>query len=218
MSSTEAKESVMARNTGPSCRLCRREGAKLFLKGPRCVTDKCAISRRDYAPGQHGQIRKKESNYGLQMREKQKVKRIYGVLERQFKHYFHIAERSKEVTGIMLLQLLERRLDNVIFRMNLGNSRSEARQLVQHGRVYVNGNRVDIPSYTVKLGEEVSVKASEKLMKALKERFEILKDRPTAKWLEVDGQSLKAKVTAIPTKEDVGFPIQEQLIVELYSK
>jgi len=208
----------MARNTGPSCRLCRREGAKLFLKGPRCVTDKCAISRRDYAPGQHGQIRKKESNYGLQMREKQKVKRIYGVLERQFKHYFHIAERSKEVTGIMLLQLLERRLDNVIFRMNLGNSRSEARQLVQHGRVYVNGNRVDIPSYTVKLGEEVSVKASEKLMKALKERFEILKDRPTAKWLEVDGQSLKAKVTAIPTKEDVGFPIQEQLIVELYSK
>ncbi|MCX5678300.1 MAG: 30S ribosomal protein S4 [Candidatus Omnitrophica bacterium] len=208
----------MARNTGPSCRLCRREGAKLFLKGSRCVTDKCAISRREYAPGQHGQIRKKESNYGLQMREKQKVKRIYGVLERQFRHYFQIAERSKEVTGIMLLQLLERRLDNVIYRMNLGNSRAEARQLVQHGRVYVNGKRVDIPAYTVKLGEEISVKVSEKLTKALNERVEILKDRPTAKWLEVDDKALKAKVTAIPTKEDVGFPIQEQLIVELYSK
>lgn len=208
----------MARNTGPSCRLCRREGAKLFLKGSRCVTDKCAISRREYAPGQHGQIRKKESNYGLQMREKQKVKRIYGVLERQFRHYFRTAERSKEVTGIMLLQLLERRLDNVIFRMNLGNSRAEARQLVQHGRVYVNGKRVDIPSYTVKLGDDISVKVTEKLTKALKERVEVLKDRPTAKWLEVDGKALKAKVTAIPTKEDVGFPIQEQLIVELYSK
>lgn len=208
----------MARNTGPSCRLCRREGAKLFLKGSRCVSDKCAISRREYAPGQHGQIRKKESNYGLQMREKQKVKRIYGVLERQFRHYFQIAERSKEVTGIMLLQLLERRLDNVVYRMNLGNSRAEARQLVQHGRVYVNGKRVDIPAYTVKLGDDISVKVSEKLTKALGERVEILKDRPTAKWLEVDGKALKAKVTAIPTKEDVGFPIQEQLIVELYSK
>jgi small subunit ribosomal protein S4 len=152
------------------------------------------------------------------MREKQKVKRIYGVLERQFRHYFQIAERSKEVTGIMLLQLLERRLDNVIYRMNLGNSRAEARQLVQHGRVYVNGKRVDIPAYTVKLGEEISVKVSEKLTKALGDRVEILKDRPTAKWLEVDGKALNAKVTAIPTKEDVGFPIQEQLIVELYSK
>ncbi len=208
----------MARNTGPSCRLCRREGSKLFLKGSRCVTDKCAISRREYAPGQHGQIRKKDTNYGLQMREKQKVKRIYGVLERQFRHYFQIAERSKEVTGIMLLQLLERRLDNVIFRMNLGNSRSEARQLVQHGRVYVNGKRLDIPSYTVKLGEEVSVKVSEKLGKALKDRFEVLKDRPIAKWLDVDKDSLKGRVTAMPTKDDVGFPIQEQLIVELYSK
>ncbi len=208
----------MARNTGPSCRLCRREGAKLFLKGSRCVTDKCAISRREYAPGQHGQARKKESNYGLQMREKQKVKRIYGVLERQFRHYFQIAERSKEVTGIMLLQLLERRLDNVIFKMNLGNSRAEARQLVQHGRVYVNGKRLDIPSYTVKLGEEISVKVSEKHTKALNERVEVLKDRPTAKWLEVDGKALKAKVTAMPTKEDVVFQIQAQLIVEWYSK
>ncbi len=210
----------MARDTGPSCRLCRREGNKLFLKGTRCMTEKCAYNRRSFVPGQHGQtqMRKKESNYGVQLREKQKVKRIYGVLERQFRHYFRIAERSKAVTGVMLLQLLERRLDNVIFRMNLANSRAEARQLVQHGLICVNNKRLDIPAYTVKLGEEVSVKVKEKAAKVLKERFESLKDRPVPKWLEVDIQGLKAKVTAMPTKEDVGFPIQEQLIVELYSK
>jgi len=208
----------MARNVGPSCRLCRREGAKLFLKGSRCVTEKCAATRRGTAPGQHGQLRKKESNYGVQLREKQKVKRIYGVLERQFRHYFQIAERSKGVTGIMLLQLLERRLDNVIFRMNLANSRSEARQIVQHGLVYVNNKRVDIPSYTVKLGEDVVVKVKDSAAKAIRERFESLKDRALPKWMEVDGANLKAKITAMPTKEDVGFPIQEQLIVELYSK
>lgn len=208
----------MARNTGPSCRLCRREGAKLFLKGSRCVSDKCGITKRDFAPGQHGQIRKKDSNYGLQMREKQKVKRIYGVLERQFRHYFQIAERSKAVTGVMLLQLLERRLDNVIFRINLANSRAEARQLVQHGFVYVNGHRVDVPAYTVKLGEEVSVKVKEPMAKRLSETLEILKDRAIPKWLDTDPKNLKCKIAAMPTKEDVGFPIQEQLIVELYSK
>ena len=208
----------MARNTGPSCRLCRREGMKLFLKGSRCMGEKCAISRRDYAPGQHGQIRKKESNYGLQLREKQKVKRIYGVLERQFKHYFRIAERSKGVTGIMLLQLLERRMDNIIFRMNLANSRSEARQIVQHGFAYVNNKRVDIPSYTAKVGDEISVKTKEARAAKIKETFEALKDRMIPKWLEVDGQNLKAKIVNQPSKEDVGFPIQEQLIVELYSK
>ena len=209
----------MARNVGPSCRLCRREGIKLFLKGSRCMTEKCAASKRGTPPGQHGQMRtKKVSNYGLQLREKQKVKRIYGVLERQFRHYFRIAERSKGVTGIMLLQLLERRLDNVIFRLNLANSRSEARQIVQHGLVCINSKRVDIPSYTVKLGEEVSVKVKDAQVKVLRERFESLKDRALPKWLEVDIQNLKAKVTAMPTKEDVGFPIQEQLIVELYSK
>ena len=208
----------MARNTGPSCRLCRREGIKLFLKGSRCVTEKCGVARRDFAPGQHGQLRKKESNYGLQLREKQKVKRIYGVLEKQFKHYFRIAERSKGVTGLTLLQLLERRLDNVVFRMNFAGSRSEARQLVGHGMVYVNGKRLDIPSYTVKLGEEVSIKAKELPAKRLAETFEAFKDRAIPKWLEVDAKNLKAKVTNIPTKEDVGFPIQEQLIVELYSK
>jgi len=208
----------MARNTGPSCRLCRREGIKLFLKGSRCVTEKCAVARRDFAPGQHGQLRKKESNYGLQLREKQKVKRIYGVLEKQFKHYFRTAERSKGVTGLTLLQLLERRLDNVVFRMNFAGSRSEARQLVQHGMVYVNGKRLDIPSYTVKVGEEVSIKAKELPAKRLAETFEAFKDRAIPKWLEVDAKNLKAKVTNMPTKEDVGFPIQEQLIVELYSK
>lgn len=208
----------MARDTGPSCRLCRREGIKLFLKGSRCMTEKCAATRRSYAPGQHGQIRKKESNYGLQLREKQKVKRIYGVLEKQFRHYFEMAERSKGVTGITLLQLLERRLDNIVFRMNLANSRAEGRELVSHGFVYVNSKRVDIPSYTVKLGEEVSIKGKDGLKKQLQETAEALKDRPTPKWLDVNVKEFKCKITAMPAKEDIGFPIQEQLIVELYSK
>lgn len=208
----------MARNIRPSCRLCRREGIKLFLKGSRCNTDKCSITRRSFAPGQHGQMRKKESNYGTQLREKQKVKRIYGVLEKQFRHYFRIAERAKGVTGITLLQLLERRLDNVIFRMNIASSRSEARQLVGHGFVYVNNKRVDIPSYTVRVGEEVQVKAKEPVVKRLKEAKEELKDRAIPKWIDADAAELKAKITAMPTKDDVGFPIQEQLIVELYSK
>lgn len=211
----------MARYTGPACRLCRREGQKLFLKGTRCMTGKCAISRRAFVPGQHGQsqMRKKESNYGTQLREKQKVKRIYGLLEAQFRHYFKIAARSKGVTGIMLLQLLERRLDNVVFRMNLATSRSEAREIVQHGFVYVNDKRVDIPSYTVKVGEGISVKPKkESMIKMLKERRELLTDRLIPKWLEVDKNEFKAKIVAVPTKEDIGFPIQEQLIVELYSK
>ena len=208
----------MARNTGPVCRLCRREGVKLFLKGSRCNGEKCGITRRDFAPGQHGQARKKESNYGVQLREKQKVKRIYGVLERQFKHYFRMAERSKGVTGVTLLQLLERRLDNVIYRMNFANSRAEARQIVQHGLVRVNGRRVDIPAYVVKMGQEVSVKMKEPALKRIGETFEALKVRTIPKWIEVDAKNFKCKITATPTKEDVGFPIQEQLIVELYSK
>lgn len=211
----------MARYTGPVCRLCRREGIKLFLKGTRCTTEKCAVSRRTFAPGQHGQgqMRKKESNYGLQLREKQKVKRMYGLLEAQFRHYFDIAARAKGATGIMLLQLLERRLDNVIFRMNLATSRSEAREMVHHGSVYVNNKRVDIPSYTVKLGDEILLKVKkEPAIKRLKERRESLTDRLVPKWLELDKNEFKAKVIAVPTKEDIGFPIQEQLIVELYSK
>jgi small subunit ribosomal protein S4 len=193
----------------------------MFLKGTRCSTEKCAVSRRDFAPGQHGanQMRKKESNYGTQLREKQKVKRLYGLLEAQFRHYFRIAAKSKGVTGSMLLQLLERRLDNVVFRMNLATSRAEARQIVQHGFVYVNGKRVDIPSYTVKVGNVITVKTKkEPQAKALKERRESLTDRIIPKWLEVDKEEFKAKVVDVPKKEDIGFPIQEQLIVELYSK
>ncbi|MBN1526952.1 MAG: 30S ribosomal protein S4 [Candidatus Omnitrophica bacterium] len=208
----------MARNIGPSCRLCRREGVKLFLKGARCQTDKCSVSRRDFAPGQHGLIRKKESNYGTQLREKQKVKRIYGLLEKQFRHYFRIASRAKGVTGITLLQLLERRLDNIVFRMNLANSRSEARQIVQHGLVYVNGRRLDIPSYTAKVGDEIAVKGKAPMMKRLKETNETLKDRLIPKWLGFDPKTLTCKIAQMPTKDDVGFPIKEQLIVELYSK
>ncbi|MDO8524970.1 MAG: 30S ribosomal protein S4 [Candidatus Omnitrophota bacterium] len=208
----------MARNTGPSCRLCRREGIKLFLKGSRCNGEKCGVARRPFAPGQHGQVRKKESNYGTQLREKQKVKRIYGVLERQFKHYFRSAERSKGVTGLTLLQLLERRLDNVVFRMNFANSRAEARQIVQHGLVLINGKRVDIPAYVVRMGQEVSIKVKEPRSKKLTETFEALKGRAIPKWIEVDQKNFKCKITAMPNKQDVGFPIQEQLIVELYSK
>ena len=209
----------MARYTQAVCRLCRREKQKLFLKGTKCTTEKCPVSRRAFPPGQHGQVRKKESNYGLQLREKQKVKRMYGVLEKQFRHYFKIAERSKGVTGLKLLELLERRLDNVVFRMNLAGSRSEARQSVQHGLVYVNNKRLDIPAYTVKLGEDISIKTKrEPMLKRLKENQETFKDRAVPKWLQVTPEEFKAKVVAMPTKEDVGFPIQEQLIVELYSK
>jgi small subunit ribosomal protein S4 len=211
----------MARYTDASCRLCRREKQKLFLKGSKCTTDKCAVSKRAFPPGQHGatQIRKKESNYGVQLREKQKVKRLYGLLERQFKHYFRIAEKAKGVTGLTLLQLLERRLDNVIFRMNLASSRAEARQSVQHGLVYVNDKRVDIPSYTVSLGDEITLKTKrDTFVKKVKETQETFKDRAVPKWLQVVPNEFRSKVVAMPTKEDVGFPIQEQLIVELYSK
>ena len=208
----------MARYTGPSCRLCRAEGQKLFLKGTKCATDKCPVAKRQVAPGQHGRLRKKESNYGIQLREKQKVKRIYGMLEKQFRHFFRIAERSKGVTGITLLQLLERRLDSVVFRMLCASSRSSARQMVQHGSIYVNSKRVDIPSCIVKIGDTIELRGKGARVKAIKELRESLKDRMIPKWLEVALEGLKAKVVALPTKEDVGFPIQEQLIVELYSK
>ena len=208
----------MARYTGPSCRLCRADGMKLFLKGAKCTTDKCPVAKRQVAPGQHGRLRKKESNYGLQLREKQRVKRIYGMLEKQFRHFFAIAERSKGVTGLTLLELLERRLDNVLFRLCYATSRNQARQIVKHGSVYVNSRRVDIPSYLVKPGDALEVKGKEAKLKAIKETREELKDRAIPKWLEPEAENLRCKVTALPTKEDVGFPIQEQLIVELYSK
>lgn len=208
----------MARYTGSSCRLCRREGEKLFLKGTRCFTEKCAASKRSYPPGQHGQGRQKLSNYGIQLREKQKVKRIYGVLERQFRKYFKIASKSKGVTGKVLLQLLERRLDNVIFRTGVALSRNQARQFVRHNMVFVNSRRVNIPSFLVDKDSSVEVKVKEKPLAKIKDNLEISKDRTVPAWLDFDRNKLTAKVLRLPEKDDIQQPIQEQLIVELYSK
>ena len=211
----------MARYTDAVCRLCRRQGEKLFLKGTRCTTEKCAVTKRAYPPGQHGQggkRRSKLSNYGLQLKEKQKVKRIYGVLEKQFRRYFQVASKSKGVTGKVLLQLLERRLDNVVFRMGLGLSRAQARQIVRHNLIAVNARRVNIPSFLVAEGDVVQVKAKEKAQKKLKENLEVAKDRTVPSWLEYNSADLSAKVIRLPGKEDIQQTIQEQLIVELYSK
>ncbi len=209
----------MAKYLGPSCRLCRREGIKLFLKGTRCNTEKCGVARRAFPPGQHGQGRAaKLSNYGLQLREKQKVKRIYGVLERQFRRYFAIASRSKGVTGKVLLQELERRIDNVLFRLMMATSHMQARQIVRHGSVYVNARRVNIPSYPVKQGDVVEIKGSEGVKKAIRLNIEQSKDRGTPAWLETDVENLKGRVLRLPDRDDIQMPIQEQLIVELYSK
>jgi small subunit ribosomal protein S4 len=208
----------MGRYTGPVCRLCRREGEKLFLKGTKCFTEKCPMAKRAYAPGQHGQRRVKFSNYGLQLREKQKVKRIYGVLERQFRRYFDIAAKTKGVTGKILLQLLERRLDNVIFRLGLAGSRSGARQIVRHNQIYVNSKRINIPSYLIKKDDLIQVKAKDGAVKKIRENLEISKDRGVPGWLEFDAADLSAKVLRLPEKEDLQQAIQEQLIVELYSK
>ncbi len=208
----------MARYINAVCRLCRRRGEKLFLKGTRCNTPKCAIAKRSYAPGQHGQARQKLSNYGVQLKEKQKAKWIYGVLERQFRRYFKIASKTKGVTGKVLLQLLERRLDNVIFRLGLGISRAQSRQIVRHNFVYVNSRRVNIPSYSVKQGDIIEIKAKEKAANKIKENLELSRDRSVPSWLEFNQQELKGKVLRLPEKEDIGQPIQEQLIVELYSK
>jgi small subunit ribosomal protein S4 len=209
----------MARYINAVCRLCRREGEKLFLKGNKCSTQKCPVAKRAYAPGQHGEKSKpKLSNYGLQLREKQKVKRIYGVLERQFRRYFDIASKTKGVTGKVLLQLLERRLDNVIFRIGLGTSRAQARQIVRHNFVYVNTKRVNIPSYLVDKDDIIQARAKEKAKNKLKENMELSKERTVPSWLEVNGAELKTKVLRLPEKEDIPGEIQEQLIVELYSK
>jgi small subunit ribosomal protein S4 len=208
----------MARYTGPVCRLCRREGAKLYLKGDRCYTGKCAIDRRAYAPGQHGQGRKKVSEYGLQLREKQKAKRIYGILETQFHNYFEKADRQKGVTGENLLRLLERRLDNVVFRLGYGSSRTEARQLVRHGHFIVNGSRVNIPSFLVKVGDVVAVTEKSKESPKLKELAEGAQSKAAPAWLEKDTAALGGKIVSIPSREDIDVPIQEHLIVELYSR
>jgi len=208
----------MARYINAVCRLCRREGEKLFLKGTRCNTPKCSIARRSYVPGQHGKNRVKLSNYGAQLREKQKVKRMYGVLEKQFRRYFGIASKSKGVTGKMLLQLLERRLDNVAFRLGFAVSRAQGRQIVRHNFIYVNSKRVNIPSFLVDKDDIVAIKEVEKMQNRIRENLELSKDRIVPSWLELDSGGLKAKVLRMPEKEDIPSTIQEQFIVELYSK
>lgn len=200
------------------CRLCRREGVKLYLKGTRCETEKCAFERRGYAPGQHGQRRKKDTEYGLQLREKQKVKRIYGLFERQFRRYFSIAARKKGVTGETLLQLLEQRLDNTIYRLGFAESRRQARQVVRHGMILVNGKKVDIPSYNLKAGDKISILERFKENVGLKRSLETLQKRGVPLWLEVDTGTFSGTFKKVPTKDEIALPIQEQLIVELYSK
>ena len=207
----------MARSIDESCRVCRREGEKLFLKGSRCYTDKCALTRRAYAPGQHGQKRKKQSDYGMQLREKQKAKAFYGVLESQFRKYFEEASRSKEVTGLKLLQILESRLDNVVYRLGLATSRAQARQLVRHGHFEVNGVKVNIPSYLTKVNDVIKVRESSQNDPIFKQVAEE-NGRPIPSWLEADVDNKSGKIVAVPAREEIDLPVKEHLIVELYSK
>ncbi len=208
----------MARNTDPSCKQCRREGEKLFLKGPRCESDKCAMERRPYPPGEHGRGRIKETEYLLQLREKQKAKRIYGVLERQFRRYYGKASRQQGITGENLLFLLETRLDNVVYRGGLATSRKDARQLVRHGHVTVNGRKVNIPSYQLKVGDVVEVKEKSKDAARVLQAVKYAEGRPVMSWLKVDHDKRRVEMTAQPKREDIELPIKEHLIVELYSK
>ena len=208
----------MARYTGSVCRLCRREGIKLYLKGSRCETAKCAIEKRAYPPGQHGQGRKKFSEYGTQLREKQKVKRVYGVLEKQFRNYFFAADRKKGITGENLLQNLELRMDNVIFRMGLAASRSTARQLVRHGHFTVNGKKMDIPSYSVEQGDTIALNPNKVKKAPVNYAIENIKSKTLPDWLSFDADSKQGIVQALPTREHITMPIEEQLIVELYSR
>lgn len=205
-------------NVKSVCRICRREGMKLFLKGLRCEREKCAFERRSYAPGQHGQKRHKDTEYGLQLREKQKLKRIYGLFEKQFRRYFSIASRKKGVTGQTLLQLLEQRLDNTVYRMGFAESRRQARQIVGHGVVLVNGKKVDIPSYTLRAGDKISITDKFKENLVLKRSLETLQKRGVPDWLEVDSGTLTGVFKKVPSKDEIALPVQEQLIVELYSK
>ena len=209
----------MGRYTGPSCRLCRREGVKLFLKGQKCYTAKCPIEKRAFPPGQHGQLRIKLSDYGLQLREKQKAKRIYGMFETQFRRYFQRAQKSKGVTGQMLLQQLERRLDSVLYRIGFAASRKDGRQLIRHRMVAVNGRLIDIPSYQVLTGDVVQIiKGSDGAPARVKLTLEHTKDRPAPAWVQVDFDQLKGTIVRLPEKDDIELPVQEQLIVELYSR
>ena len=208
----------MAKYNDAKCRLCRREGTKLFLKGDRCFTDKCAQDRRPYAPGQHGRARKKLSEYALQLREKMKVRRIYGVLEKQFHGYFEDAEMAKGVTGANLLAILERRLDNVVYRMGFANSRSQARQLVRHGIFTLNGHKVTIPSLQVRVGDEIAVPEKNRNIPVIAAAQDVIARRGCPAWVEVDGASFKGVIKALPQRDDIQTPIEESLIVELYSK
>ena len=208
----------MARYTGASCKLCRREGQKLFLKGDRCYSDKCAIERRNYVPGQHGQGRKKTSEYGLQLRAKQQARRYYGVLEGQFRGYYEMATKRKGITGENLLAILESRLDNVVYRCGWASSRKEARQLVTHGHFTVNGKRCDIPSYLTKPGEVVALADKSKSSDKIKAVLEATASKPIVKWLELDRENAKAKILAVAEREDIDLAVEETLIVELYSK
>ena len=208
----------MSRYKDEQCRICRREGQKLFLKGSRCYSDKYSVTRRNYAPGEHGQGKKKLSEYGTQLREKQKTKSFYGVGEKQFRKYFEMAESKKGITGENLLQILESRLDNVIYRVGFGSSRAQARQLVNHGHFDVNGVKTDIPSYLVKPGDVITVRENKKDSKTLKENVEVNNARPIPEWLEKNNEKLEAKVLRLAAREDVDLPVEEHLIVELYSK
>ena len=208
----------MARYTGAVCRLCRREGQKLFLKGERCYSEKCSVALRGYAPGQHGQGRKKSSEYGLQLRAKQTARRFYGVQENQFHHYFEIAERKQGITGDNLLRILESRLDNVVYRVGFASSRAEARQLVGHGHFEVNGKRVDIASYLLKAGDVVSICEKSRSSEKIKAVLEANSARPVPQWIDVNRDQLTAKVIALPTRDQIEAPVEEQLIVEFYSK
>ncbi len=209
----------MARYTEALCKLCRRETEKLFLKGDRCYTDKCAVERRKYAPGLHGQRRRRKlSDYGMQLREKQKVRIIYGVLERQFKRYFYLAEKMKGVTGSNLLQLLERRLDNVVYRLGFASNIRQARQLVTHRHFTVNGRRVTIPSYLVKVGDIISPKESSSKLNIIQESVSKAEHRGIPQWVEMDANNLKGKILHLPVREEIALPVQEQFIIELYSK
>ena len=209
----------MARYSGPVCRLCRRERMKLFLKGDRCFKEKCSVERRAYPPGQHGNRRgRRIIGYGLQLREKQKVKRIYGLLERQFRNYFKEADRRKGITGENLLAQLERRLDNVVYSLGFASSRAQARQLVRHGHVQVNGQKVSVPSYQVRAEQVVAIKEASRKNEFIRASVETARGRGVPDWLELDAESFKGRVLRQPTREDIKLPIQEQLIVELYSR
>ena len=208
----------MARYRESVCRLCRREGLKLFLKGDRCYSEKCAFERRGYAPGEHGQMRKKHSDYGVQLRAKQKLKRMYGLLEKQFRGYFEKADRQKGITGTNLLLFLERRLDNMVFRMGFANSRTEARQLVRHNHFMVSGKPVNIPSYLVKVGDEIQVREGSRKVERILDAMESVARRGVPQWLELDKDNYKGILKVLPTREELTMPIQEQLVVELYSK